>query len=102
MTLEFDFPPTKKMTARAALCKHLLDGHTLNIKNCFNLIGLTNCPREISRMVEAPFNVQVSRTRMEGQSRYGQPVNWMDYRLNNTDYNKEGIEAMKKYVKQNS
>lgn len=102
MTLEFDFPPTKKMTARAALCKLLLEGHTLNIKNCFSLIGLTNCPREISRMIEQPFNVQVSRTRMEGESRYGQSVTWVDYRLNKTDYNKVGIEKMKEYVKENS
>jgi hypothetical protein len=102
MTLEFEFPPVKKMTAKAALCSHLLAGHTLNIKNCFTLIGLTNCPREISRMIEQPFGVTVSRTRMEGESRYGQSVTWFDYHLNKTDYNKDGIEKMKQYVKDNS
>ncbi len=90
----------KKMTAKASLCKHLLNGEVLNIKNCFNLIGLTNCPREISRMIEQPFGVTVSRTPMVGTSRYGQIVTWVDYRLNNTSYNKEGIEKMKKYVKE--
>lgn len=102
-TLEFDFPPTKKMTAKAALCSHLLAGHTLNIKNCFTLIGLTNCPREISRMIEQTFGVEVSRVRREGESRYGQSVTWFDYHLNTfTDRNKEGVEKMKQYIKDNS
>jgi len=87
------------MTAKAALCKALLDGRVLNVKNCFETIGLTNCAREISRMVEKDFGVQVSRTNKEGKSRYGQTVVWVDYRLNNTDYNKEGIEKMREYVK---
>ena len=86
------------MTAKAALCKHLLEGHVLNIKNCFTLIGLTNCPREISRMIEQPFGVIVSRTNMTGESRYGQSVTWTDYRLNRTEMNKPGIEKMKEYV----
>lgn len=90
----------KTMTAKASLCKHLLNGEVLNIKNCFNLIGLTNCPREISRSVEQPFGVIVSRTPMAGTSRYGQNVTWVDYRLNRTMQNKEGIEKMKKYVKE--
>ena len=86
------------MTAKCALAKALLDGKVLNIKNCFTLIGLTNCPREISRMIEKGFGVEVSRTHRDGISRYGQSVTWVDYRLNATDYNKEGMEKMKKYV----
>lgn len=86
------------MTAKAALAKALLDGRTLNIKNCFILIGLTNCPREISRMIEKPFGVIVSRVTREGKSKYGQPVTWMDYHLNRTEYNKEGIKKMFEYV----
>ena len=87
------------MTAKAALCKHLLAGEILNIKNCFTMIGLTNCPREISRMIEKPFGVIISRTRMEGKSRYGQPVTWYDYRLNpKIDGNAEGIKKMAEYL----
>lgn len=86
------------MTAKAALIQALLDGRVLNIKNCFETIGLTNCPREISRMVEKPFGVVVSRVNREGKSRYGQPVTWVDYRLNPTDYNQSGIAKMRKYV----
>lgn len=86
------------MTAKAALCKLLLEGKVLNIKNCFTLVGLTNCPREISRMIEQPFGVIVSRTNMVGTSRYGQSVTWINYRLNFTDYNQEGIAKMREYV----
>lgn len=86
------------MTAKAALAKALLDGRVLNVKNCFTLIGLTNCAREISRMIEKDFGVTVSRTHMVGESRYGQSVSWTDYRLNKTDYNADGIKKMKEYV----
>lgn len=88
------------MTAKAALAKALLDGRVINIKNCFQTIGLTNAPREISRMIEKPFGVTVSRTKREGKSRYGQAVTWYDYRLNRVGYNKEGIEKMEAYVKE--
>ena len=86
------------MTAKAALAKALLDGRVINIKNCFETIGLTNAPREISRMIEKDFDVQVSRTHMEGKSRYGSPITWVNYRLNSTEYNREGIKKMKEYV----
>lgn len=86
------------MTAKAALCKALLDGRVLNVKNCFATIGLTNCAREVSRMVERPFGVRVSRTQREGTSKYGQAVWWVDYRLNKTEYNQDGIKKMNEYV----
>jgi hypothetical protein len=86
------------MTAKAALCYHLLKGEVLNVKNVFHTIGLTNCAREISRMIEQPFGVNVSRVRMEGQSRYGSKVTWCDYRLNKTESNMAGIKKMEQYV----
>lgn len=85
-------------TAKAALCKALLDGRVLNVKNVFTTIGLTNCAREIPRMIEKPFGVVVSRTKREGKSKYGQPVTWVDYFLNTTEYNQEGIQKMREYV----
>lgn len=86
------------MTAKAALAKALLDGRVINIKNCFETIGLTNAPREISRMIEQAFGVEVSRTHMEGKSRYGQPIIWVNYRLNKTEHNLPGIKKMQEYV----
>lgn len=86
------------MTAKAALCMALLRGQVVNIKNGFELFGITNVPREIGRSVEREFGVTVSRTNMDGQSRYGQAVTWVNYRLNRTDYNAEGIQKMTEYV----
>lgn len=89
------------MNAKSALIKELLDGKTISIMTCFRTIGLTNLPREVSRMVEIPFGVNVSRTRKEGQSRYGSNITWFEYRLNRTDYNKEGIQKMREYLAKN-
>ncbi len=86
------------MTARAALCKALLDGHVITVMNCFRLIGLTNAGREIPRMVEQPFGVIISRTPKTGLSRYGQAVSYTEYRLNFTEYNAGGIAKMREYV----
>lgn len=90
------------MTAKAALCKALLDGNVLNVKNVFRTIGLTNCSREISRMVEAPFGVEVSRTHKKGKSRYGSEVTWVDYYLIKSDHNLPGIAKMEEYVEKHS
>src|ERR1700743_747009 len=89
------------MTAKASLCRALLEGRVLNVGNCFRDVGLTNIGREIPRMVEKPFNVGVSRTEKTGKNRYGSPVYYTNYRLNHTDYNKDGIIAMIKYVEKN-
>lgn len=86
------------MTAKAALCKALLNGEDLNIKNVFKTTGITNAPREISRMVEAPFGVEVSRTHKKGKSRYGTPVSWIDYYLVKSEHNLPGIAKMEEYV----
>jgi len=87
----------------AALAKALLDGRVINIKNGFHLLGITNVPREIGRCIEDEkrngFGVIVSRVERKGTSQYGQPVEWTDYRLNFTEYNRPGIEKMKEYVR---
>lgn len=90
------------MTAKAALCKALLDGQVLNVKNVFRNIGLTNAAREISRMVEAPFGVEVSRTNKTGKSRYGSEVTWIDYYLVKSEHNLPGIAKMVAYIEKHS
>lgn len=87
------------MTAKAALCQALLEGRVLNVKNCFETIGLTNIGREVPRMVEKAFNVVVSRTHRTGKSRFGTPVYWVDFRLNASQHNIEGMKAMLEYIK---
>lgn len=89
------------MTAKAALCLALLEGRVLNVGNCFREIGFTNIAREIPRMVEKPFSVEVSRTPKTGKNRYGSPISYTNYRMNLTFYNSTGIEKMRKYVEDN-
>lgn len=89
------------MTAKAALCLALLEGRVLNVKNVFETIGLTNCAREISRMIEKPFQVEVSRTQRNGKNKYGGDVTWVDYRLNKSEHNQPGIQKMRDYVREN-
>jgi len=89
------------MTAKAALVKILLNGEVTSIKTCFRDTGISNCSREIGRMIEKDFNVIVSRTHRKGRSRFGTPISWTEYRLNQTEYNKDGIKKMKKYLKEN-
>ncbi len=88
------------MTAKSALCLALLEGRVLNVNNVFKTIGLTNCSREISRMVETPFGIEVSRTPRKGKNKYRGDVNWVDYRLNKTKQNQLGIAKMIEYCKQ--
>ena len=87
------------MTSKAALALALLEGRVLNVKNCFTEIGLTNITREIPRLIEKPFDVQIARCERTGINRYNQEVTWTDYHLNRTDYNLPGIEKMKEYVR---
>lgn len=89
------------MTAKAALCLALLEGRVLNVGNCFREIGLTNIAREIPRMVETPFKVEVSRTPKIGKNRYGVASSYVNYRLNITLYNSPGVELMRKYAEEN-
>ena len=86
------------MTQAAAICKALLDGRTLSIMDGFKLFGCTNIPREISRSVEKKFGVEVSKESVDFTSRYGQSGFYFRYRLNKTEYNKDGIEKMREYV----
>ena len=88
------------MTQICAMCKSLLKGEVLSIMTGFKWFGITNIPREISRSIEQKFNVQVSRIKKDFTSRYGQPGFYFEYRLNRTDYNKEGIEKMEQYVRE--
>lgn len=86
------------MNQKCAIIKSLLKGEVLSIMNGFKWFGCTNIPREIGRSVERPFGVIVSRVSKDGNSRYGQPVHYTQYRLNNTENNKIGRQKMIEYV----
>lgn len=89
------------MTAKCALCVSLLSGNVLDINKIHKETSYTNSGREIPRMIEHPFGVEVSRTTKNGYSRWGVSVQWCQYRLNRSEYNIEGIKKMITYVKKN-
>lgn len=88
------------MTAKAALAMALLKGEVISIKTGFTHFGITNVPREISRGIEKPFGVTVSRTRKEGTTRYKVPCTWFEYRLNSSEHNLPGMKLMREYIQE--
>lgn len=86
------------MTQIAALATALLRGDVVSIKTAFDMFGCSNAPREIGRSIERKFGVIVSKTPTKFTSRYGKSGVYFKYRLNKTEYNKEGIQKMKEYV----
>lgn len=90
------------MTQVSAICQCLLKGEVLSIMDGYKLFACTNLPREISRAIEKKFDLEISKVPKEFTSRYGHKGRYFEYRLNSTEYNKEGIEKMKKYVEEQS
>jgi hypothetical protein len=90
------------MNATTALAKAFLDGRVLSIKTAFRDFGVTNLPRECGRAIERKFNVQLSRVRKEGKTRYGVPCSWYEYRLPTTPYNADGRLKMIEYIQKNT
>lgn len=87
------------MTSIAAIAAALLRGEVLTIKTAFKDFGVTNLPRECGRGIERKFHVKLARVRKEGKTRFGVPSTWNEYRLPTTQYNAEGIQKMREYVK---
>lgn len=94
------------MTSKAALCKVLLEGKVINIRNIHKYTGFTNAAREIGRSIEREkdggFGVIVSRTPMEGKNRFKVHCSWVDYKLCKDKSNMKGIRKMEKYLKSQS
>jgi len=90
------------MTQTAAIAQALLKGEVISIMTAFRQFGCTNAPREISRGIEKKFGVEVSKTPVKFKSKYGREGVYLKYRLNQTDYNAEGIQKMIEYVKKNT
>lgn len=88
------------MTQTAELALALLKGETISIMNAFNRFKITNAPREISRAIEKPFGVTVSRDKVDFVSKYGRSGYYYRYRLNKTKANAVGIAKMVEYCKQ--
>jgi hypothetical protein len=92
----------KFKTAKAALCKALLDGYVLNVSNVFKTIGLSNCSREIGRSIVRDFGAEVQKIPRTAKTRYGQTAHYYDYKLVFSQRNRKPIKEMKKYVVENT
>lgn len=92
------------MTQVAAIAKALLDGEVISIMTGFRDFGCTNIPREISRSIEKKFDVDIDKTPTPFKSKLNPTRSgvYYRYRLPKIKTNREGIKAMKKYVKENS
>jgi len=88
------------MNTTVALVKAFLEGRVLSIKTAFRDFGITNLPRECSRLIEKKFGVELSRVRRCGKSRFGVRVSWFEYRLPDTEYNAAGRKKMVDYLQQ--
>ena len=88
------------MTRQQALATYLLTGKPVSIKNGYNYFGISNISREVIRLIEKPFGVQLTRTKKEGKTKYGTYCNWLEYILLPTKLNAKGINAMKRMLKE--
>jgi hypothetical protein len=86
------------MTRKIALAQYLLSGGKLSIMNAYRHFGISNVSREVIRLIEKPFNVVLTRTKMEGKTKYGSHCEWFEYRLVSNRINAKGIKAMKDAV----
>lgn len=86
------------MTRKIALAQYLLAGGKLSIMNAYRHFGISNVSREVIRLIEKPFNVVLTRTKMEGKTKYGSHCEWFEYRLVSNRINAKGIKAMKDAV----
>ncbi len=88
------------MTRTQALTKHLLAGKPVSIKTAYNYFGISNISREVIRLIERPFGLYLTRTKLEGKTKYGTYCIWFEYRLMKTKLNAAGIKKLKNYLKE--
>jgi len=86
------------MTRQQALAMYLLSGKTVSLKNAYSYFGISCLSREVIRLIEKPFNIQLTRKWMKGRTKYGTPCKWIEYSLSNTKLNAAGIKALKQLV----
>jgi hypothetical protein len=89
------------MTRKLALAQYLLAGGKLSIMNAYRHFGISNISREVIRLVEKPFGVILTRTKMEGKTKYGSRCEWFEYRLVSNRINAKGIKVMKEALSEN-
>jgi hypothetical protein len=87
------------MNKKCSLIKSLLKGDIISVSNSIRLTGLSNPAREITRQIEKPFGVIISRNKVETKDQFGNYCTYHEYRLNpRITGNSEGIKKMSEYL----
>ena len=90
------------MTRTTALLTHLLAGKSVSIQTAYNLFGISNIAREVGRLIERPFAIELTRKKIEGKSKYGNYCTWHEYTLTRNKINAKSIKKMIDFVQTES
>ena len=90
------------MTRTTALLTHLLAGKSVSIQTAYNLFGISNIAREVGRLIERPFAIELTRKKIEGKSKYGNYCTWHEYTLTRNKINAKSIKKMIDFVQAES
>ena len=90
------------MTRTTALLTHLLAGKSVSIQTGYNLFGISNISREIRRLIEQPFGIELTRKKMEGKTKYGNYCTWHEYSLTRSKITAKAIKKMIDFVQAES
>jgi len=70
---------TQLSKRQISLINHLIKGKKLSIYNAFTKFGISNISREVGRLIEKPFNIQLKREKKVGKTQDGEPCYWFEY-----------------------
>lgn len=91
----------KFKTRIAAVLNSLLQGETLSIMDGFHRFGVTNLSRELSRSIEQPMGIILTRTKIVHNPKHGHAVWYYQYHLTKCRQTKEALNKAWKYVDEN-
>ncbi len=88
------------MNQTCKIAKSLLKGEVISILTGFQRFFITNVPREIGRLIERPFGVEVDKKQKNFTNKDGESGYYFEYRLLRKPCNLEGIAKLETYVRE--
>lgn len=88
------------MNQTCKIAKSLLKGEVISILTGFQRFFITNVPREIGRLIERQFLVEIDKKQKNFKNKDGESGYYFEYRLLRTPTNLPGIERMEKYIRE--
>lgn len=70
---------TQLSKRQTSLINHLIKGKKLSIYNAFTKFGISNISREVGRLIEKPFGIELKREKKVGKTQDGEPCYWFEY-----------------------